>query len=163
MKFFRRQISITSLLSILLTVLGCLQFGGYLFNNRAMRGLGFAFGISPHPIVFSTVEGVEGFDTHHKFTYLDNHDKVVSVPLDMEHFSNLQGSFFLRNAFALFLAYPHMLKPEQVDYGTQYLLCQQGMFDAFDIREGKTCVAIESHRTRFGREFNSILTADCEQ
>lgn len=156
-----RQNKITRTLAIALTIVGCLQFGGYILKSRALRGLGFSFGVSPHPIVFGTVNGVEGFNTYHTLIYVTTEGNQATMPLDQKSFSQFNGSFFLKMAYSLFLAYPHMLKPEQVEQGSEYFFCKQGLQENFNVNNSKSCLAIESERQRYGRSFNSTLTSRC--
>lgn len=147
-------------LAIALTILGCFQFAGYFLNNRILRGIGFSFGASPRPTVFGTVEGVEGFNTQHYVVYINSAGDTARVSLDRNHYTKLQGSFLLKNTYSIFLAYPHMLKREQVKEGSGFLLCRQNI-KAFGISDIKECLFIESQKVVSGKPTLSLLNVDC--
>ena len=152
--------NLTRTLTIALTVLGCFQTIGYIFDSQFFRGIGFSYGVSPRPTVFGTVQGVEGFDTSHSLRYINQQGDTVTVTLDKNHFSNLQGAY-LKNTYSIFLAYPHVLKPEMVQEGGNYLLCGQHM-EQFGITDINQSLSIESHKKVLGTPAYSILNSTCE-
>lgn len=113
-------------------------------------------------MVFGTVDGVEGFSTKHFLSYTIHSDEIVSIELDRDHFSEFRGSHFLKTAYSLFLAYPHMLKPDQVEAGAHYLLCEKCILEDFSIEDGIESISLTSYRTRLNSEFNTILNPDCQ-
>jgi hypothetical protein len=153
---------IRKMLAMALTILGCFQLAGYVFKSRALRGIGFSFGASPYPIVFGTVGGVEGFNTQHSLRYQNINADLVELSLDQSRFREFQGSYLLKNVYAIFLAYPHMLKPEQVKQGANYLLCKENIFNDFGIKDYEKNARIESVRVVYGNEMKSVLQSDCD-
>jgi hypothetical protein len=108
----------------LLLLAGCTQFAGYVFDNKSLRGLGFAYCIGPRPTVFSTIEGVEGFDTRHTLLYTDSMGQRDSLQLDQAFFSDFPAHYFLKNAYSIFFAYPHMFKAGLVDDAMKHAFCE---------------------------------------
>nr|WP_294905748.1 hypothetical protein [uncultured Lacibacter sp.] len=125
--------SATNILSILLIITGCLQIAGYITGSKALRGIGFSYGASPLPTVFGTVNGVEGFSTEHQLLYTNRKSEKDSVLLDQEIFSHFRGSYYLKNSYSIFLAYPHILKDEQVSGGMHFLLCKKNLLKQFNL------------------------------
>jgi hypothetical protein len=113
----------------ILIIIGCSQMAGYIFNNRALRGLGLAYGTAPLPTVFSTVEGVEGFDTKHTIYFTTVAGKKDSVAFDQILLDQFHGHYFLKNAYSIFIAYPHILKPQQITDGWAFALCKRNLLD----------------------------------
>jgi hypothetical protein len=113
-----------------LLIAGCTQIAGYLLDSQLLKGLGFSYCFGPLPTVFSTVEGVEGFDTKHAVIYQDAKGQTDSLPLDQAFFTAFRGHYYLKNAFSIFLAYPHVLKPEAVKDGLHFFLCRSQLQSA---------------------------------
>jgi hypothetical protein len=124
---------ITNIFSILLLIIGCLQMAGYVFKNPVLRGLGFSYGASPLPTVFGTVKGIEGFSTRHRIVFINKNGETKTVYLDKKLFTHFNGSYLLKNAYSIFLAYPHVLKPEQVRNGVTYILNRSNLNEQFAI------------------------------
>ena len=147
---------------IILISLGCLQFAGYVFKNSELRGLGIAYCVGPLPTVFSTINGVEGFSAVHTIHFTDDKGNAGIIKLDQHVFSQFNGHFFLKNAYSLFLAYPHILKPRQVADGVNFSLCKRNIFYRFGIKNKIENPSIQIEQSRFNTKENIILIPKCK-
>ncbi|MEO6219989.1 MAG: hypothetical protein ABIO81_06140 [Ginsengibacter sp.] len=152
-----------SLCLILLIAIGCLQFVGYILKKPALRGLGIAYGIAPLPTVFSTINGVEGFATAHTIHFIDDENKPRKVNLNQHLFSRFKGHYFLKQAYSIFLAYPHVLKPCMVEEGLKYALCKRNIFYGFRIKNKIKNPSIQTERSRFNKMEHIILNPYCKE
>lgn len=146
---------------ILLIALGCLQFAGYILKIPALRGLGIAYSVAPLPTVFSTINGVEGFATVQTIHGSDDNGKPDSIKLDQRVFSQFKGHYFLKQAYSIFLAYPHILKPRLVDDALNFALCERNIFKRFGIQSEIKNPSIHIERTRFKKNEHVILIPNC--
>jgi len=119
----------------LLLFSGCLQFLGFIFRSREVRGLGLAYSVAPLPTVFSTINGVEGFDTKHTLYFKNQNGQSDSVALNQNLFTAFRGHYFLKNAYSLFIAYPHILKPEHITDGWNFALCRSNLLQQCNLPE----------------------------
>ena len=154
---------LTHILAIALIIVGCLQVAGYFLKSRNLRGLGFAFGASPLPTVFGTVKGVEGFTTRHTVFFLNKNSQTDSVLLDQRMFNQFKGSYFLKNSYSIFLAYPHMLKPGQVSAATDFLLCKRNLIKEFGLDESITDLSVQTRKNLYGKQEITTLKPACKK
>ena len=151
-----------SALQIILISVGCLQFAGYVFKNIPLRGLGISYCVGPLPTVFSTIGGVEGFSSTHTIHFTNDKGKADTIKLDQHLFSQFNGHYFLKNAYSLFLAYPHILKPRQVADGVNFALCKRNIFFRFEIKNKIKNPTIQIEQRRFNKKENTILIPECK-
>ena len=140
---------------------GCLQFIGFIFQSREVRGLGLAYSVAPLPTVFSTIKGVEGFDTKHTLYFRQQNGQSDSVELNQELFSDFRGHYFLKNAYSIFIAYPHILKPAHVNDGWNFALCRQNLLQDCNLPKAITEPQIHSVRIRDGKRESILVIPDC--
>lgn len=157
-----RKNNVTTILSMLLIFIGCLQMAGYFTGSRALRGIGFSYGASPLPTVFGTVNGVEGFSTEHKLLYTNKPSEKDSILLDQEIFSQFRGSYYLKNSYSIFLAYPHVLKEEQVSDGMHYLLCKKNLLKQFNLPDTLHQLRLKSAKTVYGFPEVKLFNPACK-
>lgn len=138
-------------MSIFLIIIGMLQITGYVIKSPLLRGLGFSYGASPLPTVFGTVKGVEGFATRHTIHFINKYGAADSLALDKKVFNNLKVSYLLKNAYSIFLAYPHMLKAGQVENGINFLLKEETLQTQFLLLPPVKDSKLESRRLINGR------------
>lgn len=148
---------------ILLIAVGCLQFAGYIIKKPILRGLGIAYSVAPLPTVFSTINGVEGFTTMHTIYYTDANQKYDSIKLDQHLFSQFRRHYFLKQAYSIFLAYPHILKPRMVEDGLDFILCKKNIFKSLSIKNQIKNPSIHTDRTRFNKIEHIILASNCKE
>jgi len=147
----------------LLLFAGCLQFVGYIFHSREIRGLGLAYGVAPLPTVFSTISGVEGFATRHTLYFNKQNGQTDSLVLDQRLFSKFHGHYFLKNAYTIFIAYPHILKPGLVDDGWNFALCRKNLLHECNLSDTITNPEIHSTRIRNGIKENIVINPHCNK
>ena len=104
---------ITTVLTLLIGVLGSLQIIGHATGSRTLRGLGLATGIAPYPKVFCEAEGYEPFAATFIITGTDAEGTPVAIPLTAERYSQLEGPYQRRNVYGAALAYAPRL-PENL-------------------------------------------------
>ena len=147
----------------LLLFSGCLQFIGYIFHSRTIRGLGLAYGVAPLPTVFSTISGVEGFDTKHTLFFKNQNGQNDSLDLNQRLFSDFQGHYFLKNAYTIFIAYPHILKPELINDGWSFALCRKNLLHECNLSDTITNPEIHSTRIRNGIKEIIVINPHCDK
>ena len=145
----------------LLLFSGCLQFIGYNFDSREIRGIGLAYGVAPLPTVFSTINGVEGFDTKHTLVFKNQNSQNDSLDLNQRIFSDFKGHYFLKNAYTIFIAYPHILKPELINDGWNFALCRKNLLHECNLSDTITNPEIHSIRIRNGVKEIVLIKPDC--
>ena len=116
--------------SYLLIGIGSLQLLGLVIGNDTIRGLGFATGASPLPLVFSKFRGVENFAADFFIDVeFDNGDRL-ETRLTSEMYSNLKGPYNRRNPYGAVLAYGPMLTEKHEvqlrDQILRYGICSNG-------------------------------------
>ena len=151
------------LLTWVLIAAGCTQMAGYVFQSRVFQGFGFAYGVGPLPTVFSTVNGVEGISTRHTLFFTNHNGRKDTIRLGQEEFSHFRGSYFLKNSYSLFLAYPHVLKPEQVSSGMNFLLCKRNLGLQFNIRDSLQDPSVQIERIMHGKHEIKLLESSCKE
>lgn len=140
---------------------GCLQFIGYVAKQKSVRGLGIAYCIAPLPTVFSTIQGVEGFDSEVKVFY-DTGNLTDSILVSPATFNSFKGSYQLKNAYALFLCYPHILKPEMVESGIAYALCRGDLLRRLQVKKVFRNPRLEVIRKTEERYVSSKVAPKCQ-
>lgn len=148
-------------LSIVLVLLGSLQMLGYILKIPELSGLGFSYGASPLPTVFSNVKGVDGFDTEQQLHVTDARGTIDTIELDQQLFAQFTGPFFLKESYAIFLAYSHILTPQQLEAGSRFMLCRKNIFTSFGINESSSNSSIHTYRTIYGNKEIKVLHPDC--
>jgi hypothetical protein len=145
----------------MLLVAGCTQIAGYVLNSRILKGLGFSWCFGPLPTVFSTVNGVEGFDTQQSIAFQNAQGKTDSLALDRAVFSSFREHYFLKNAYSILLAYPHVLKREAADDGLNYMLCGNHIQQVFGLETHMHSPALITTRIRDGKREMLLVNPNC--
>ncbi len=148
-------------LSVLLIAAGCLQFAGYLVDSRPLRGLGMSYAVAPLPTVFSTVQGVEGFDTRIMLQVRNSEGEIEQVVFDAETFSEFRGHYFLKNAYALLLSYPHVVRPELLENALNFSLCRGDLLRNLNLPANATPVNLVIDRSFYGQPETLELAPSC--
>jgi hypothetical protein len=145
----------------LLVIAGCAQFAGYLLKSPSLRGLAMAYCVAPLPTVFSTVKGVEGFDTKHTLLFVNEKGKQDSSEIGRKAFTQFHGHYFLKNAYSIFLAYPHVIKTEALNNGWEFALCKKNLLNECGINCIMSNAFIRTKRYRFGKKETIQFKPDC--
>lgn len=136
----------------LLVIAGCAQFAGYLFKSPSLRGVAMAYCVAPLPTVFSTIKGVEGFDTKHTLFFVNQQGNHDSSEINQKAFEEFHGHYFLKNAYSIFLAYPHVIKMEELTNGWEFALCKKDLLTECGFNFIMTNAFIQTKRYRFGKK-----------
>ncbi|CAN5612527.1 hypothetical protein BH10BAC3_BH10BAC3_14040 [soil metagenome] len=147
----------------LLVIAGCAQFTGYLFKSPSLRGLGMAYCVAPLPTVFSTVNGVEGFDTKHTLFFINEKGYHDSSEIDQKAFAQFHGHYFLKNAYSIFLAYPHVIKTQALNNGWEFALCNKDLMIECGMYCKMSNAYIQTKRYRFGKKETIQFKPDCSK
>lgn len=112
-----------------LLAVGLLQMLGAASGNRSLQGLGSALGASPHPKVFSAVQGWETYSARFSLHWRDLQGRPRSLALTPELGARLQGPYNRRNMYGAALAYGPVLSRDTTtqpmfDAISSYGLCQ---------------------------------------
>ena len=145
----------------LLVIAGCGQFAGYLLKSPSLRGLAMAYCVAPLPTVFSTVKGVEGFDTKHTLFFINEKGNRDSSEIGQKAFTQFQGHYFLKNAYSIFLAYPHVIKTQGLTNGWEFALCKKDLLNECGIYYIMSNAFIQTKRYRFGKRETIRFKPDC--
>ena len=116
--------------SYLLIGLGSLQLLGLATGSQTVRGLGFATGASPLPLVFSKFRGVENFTADFFIQVEFENGEHLETQLTSEMYSHLKGPYNRRNPYGAVLAYGPMLTEKHEvamrDQILRYGICADG-------------------------------------
>ena len=85
----------------------------------------------------------------------------LSIALDKKLFSQFDGAFFLKESYSIFLAYSHIFTPEQLEAGSNFLLCKKNIFTSFNIRDKSNDNYILTKRTIYGKKETKPLHPEC--
>ncbi len=119
-------------------LLGSLQIIGFVFQNKAIKGLGQAWGTSPLPIVFTTVKGIETFANDFFIVYTDTNGKEQNIQITPEMYSRLKGPYNRRNVFGAAIAYGPILPEKLLQPVLNYALCQKTLLYEMHLPEAKS-------------------------
>lgn len=100
-------------ITIFLILLALLQMTGDLLNQNWMRGLGAAWGASPAPKVFSSVEGLETFSSEFFLIWTDQENILHRIQLTPKLAKRLKGPYNRRNVYGAILSYGPVLSKNE--------------------------------------------------
>ena len=89
---------------IAVVALGLAQMLGAAMNVPVLQGLAAATAASPHPRVFTTIDGYEGFSTRFFVEYEDTGGEARSLELSPAVYARVEGAFNPRNAYGAAVA-----------------------------------------------------------
>ena len=85
-----------------------------LAGMRMLKGAAAAWGVSPAPKVFSTVDGLETFSTQFRLEWTRPGGLTDSVALTPELYSRVRGPYNRRNVYGAALAYAPVLASDPI-------------------------------------------------
>jgi hypothetical protein len=86
-----------------------LHMGGSLLSLPKLAGLAAATNASPHPKVFSAVDGLETYSTRFFIEWNDAAGKFQSLPITPTEYAKIRGPYNRRNVYGAVLAYGPIL------------------------------------------------------
>lgn len=92
-------ITVKNILLCLLLLIGLTSSIGHITNNGKIKGLGFASGASPLPLVFSVYNDIETFSTTFDIEATLLNDTVIQINLNKDNYGLLKGPYNRRNVF----------------------------------------------------------------
>ncbi len=93
----------------LLLVLGLFQMTGDLLHLNGMKALGAAWGASPAPKVFSSVDGLETFSSQFYLIWKDRNEELHRLQLTPQLAKGLKGPYNRRNVYGAVISYGPVL------------------------------------------------------
>ena len=90
-------------------MIGLLQLAGNLVQLPAVAGIGAAINASPHPKVFSAVQGLETYSTAFYLEWHDRDGSSHTLQLTPAVYSRIRGPYNRRNVYGAALAYGPVL------------------------------------------------------
>jgi len=100
-----------------LLIIGLLQMGADLFHQKKLKGFASAWGASPCPKVFTTVDGLETFSSRFFLSWTQPNGKKQNLEITKAMANQLKGPYNRRNVYGALLSYGPILKtlPETQD------------------------------------------------
>lgn len=92
-----------------LLLLGLLQMAGALAGQPLVSGLGAATNASPHPKVFSAVQGLETYSSKFFVEWTDKAGEQQSLQVTPALYAKIRGPYNRRNIYGAALAYGPVL------------------------------------------------------
>ncbi|MFN6037451.1 MAG: hypothetical protein ACK452_03205 [Bacteroidota bacterium] len=120
-------------LYVLICLVGSLQIIGYIFNVKAVRGLGAALASSPLPIVFTQVKGVETFASDFFISFETENDRLKELQITPEIYSKFSGPYNRRNVYGAAISYGPILPDKLRDAVLQYAFCKKILIKEFNL------------------------------
>jgi len=110
-------------ISYFLLALGLLQMLGDVSRIQMLKAIGAATMASPLPKVFTSVQGLETFSSKFFLEWEDKEGHWVSIPIDSNFYSKLQGPYNRRNVYGAVIAYAPVLPNALRDPVLEYAFC----------------------------------------
>ncbi len=125
------------ILYYLVIAIGLLQTIGYLSQIEIIRHLGILTSASPLPIVFTEVNGVEGFAADFYFQWTKDDGSLEKVKITPELYSKLKGPYNRRNILGAAIAGGPMLPKTMWDPILNYGLCNDILTNELELEIDK--------------------------
>lgn len=146
--------------SLLILLIGCLQFAGYLLNVPALRGIGAACGFAPYTKVFSDVDGFETFAAEFSLVLSDPSGAETSIEVTPEFYQKLRGPYNRRNVYGAALSYAPRL-PEELWTSVFCYGFSGPLLEEFEIPSGFASLSIQIDSRTHGRNQSWRFTPEC--
>lgn len=95
--------------TFLLTI-GLIQMGGDLCGLQKIKGLAAAWGASPCPKVFTTINGLETFSSRYFLSWKNENQETVQIEITKDLAKHLKGPYNRRNVYGALLSHGPILK-----------------------------------------------------
>lgn len=149
-KISYKKLGYTIILLIVLSI-GCLHFVGYIFNSTSLRGIAFATGASPLPLVFTSYNDIETFSTSFIIKVETMNNTKLEIPMNRKLYTQIIGPYNRRNVYGVMFSHGPFFKTEnQIALRQQILhygICQGNLKFDFNIDKIKKMTIITTSNT----------------
>lgn len=148
--------------AFLLLGVGLFSIVGYVFDIKALRGIGMAAVLSPFPKVFSDVDGLEPYASDFTLAYTLPDGRIQNVQITPAFYQQLRGPYNRRNVYGAALSYSPRL-PDEVWQAVYCHGFKEGgpLRDEFYIPAGAAEISMTIRTKTRGRADQWTLNPDC--